>query len=142
MKNKKMLIVGVTLLVLVAAAGAYAITTATVPPGTVQNYPGAPQDIAPKQGATVCVDKVIHNASDAVTFNLYSSGRWFSRAAWKVVNSATGADFVVQRKVGNSATGMPGSSGTLAVNREYTTYKLTPFGNNTSATLRFCQDRQ
>lgn len=131
----------------IAAGLALAITTSTVPPGTIQSVNGEVlqnvQAIAPKQAGNVCVTKTIHNASNTIAvFNLYTSNRWYQKADWKVVNSATGADYVVQRKLGNNTSGTPGASGCLTVNREYTTYTLSPFGNNTSATLRVCQDRQ
>lgn len=102
--------------------------------------PGVSQ--GPMKAGNVCVTKTIHNAGNIQTFNLYTSKVWYGKADWKVVNSATGADFVVQRKLGNNTTGTPGSSGSLAVNREYTSYTLATFGTATSASITACQDRQ
>lgn len=144
--SRKIFIVALAVLATLAAGAALAITTVAVQPGqplyadgqVIQNI----QATAPKKAGAVCVSKTIHNAGDIATFNLYTSGRWYGKADWKVVNSATGADFVVQRKLGSNTAGMPGSSGSLTVNREYSTYKLATFGANTSAAITACQDRQ
>jgi len=102
--------------------------------------PGVGQ--GPTKAGNVCVSKTIHNAGNITTFNLYTSKVWYGKADWKVVNSATGADFIVQRKLGSNTAGTPGANGNLAVNREYTTYTLATFGSNTSASITACQDRQ
>jgi hypothetical protein len=128
-----------SLLIVVLAGSALAISTKTVNPGDTQDgFTGT----APKKGGNVCVARTIHNAGDIQTFNLYTSNRWYGKAEWVAVNSSTGAPFVVQRVLGSNTAGTVGSSGSLVVNREYTTYKLKTFGTNTSASLTVCQDRQ
>lgn len=107
-------------------------TTKTVAPGVGQG---------PVKAGNVCVSKTIHNAGNIATFNLYTAKSWYGKADWKVVNSATGADFVVQRKLGSNTAGTPGASGSIVVNREYTTYTLATFGGATSASITACQDR-
>lgn len=122
-------------------------STSTVGAGSMPYHDGTVvqnvRDTSPKKGGNVCVTKTIHNKSDTIAvFNLYTSKSWYKKADWQVVKTADGTPFVVQRKLGNNSVGSVGSSGSLAVNREYTTYALAPFGNNTSASLTACQDRQ
>jgi hypothetical protein len=107
--------------------------------GTVMQHTTAS---APNQNGPVCVTQTIHHAGTIATFNLYTSNRWYKKADWTVVKSADGTPFVVQRKLGSSTTGTPGDHGSLAVNRQYASYTLATFGNNTSASITACQDRE
>ena len=143
----KSIIISICLIVgLIAGAALAAVTTKTVNPGQmpvnsgtlVQNVTA----LAPRKAGAVCVAKTIHRAGDIVTFNLYTSNAWYQSVDWKAVNSNTGADFIVQRKLGSNTTGMPGANGRLTVNREYKTYALATFGTATSASITLCQDRQ
>lgn len=146
MKNKIAIVCSFLLLGLLAGAALAIPPTVASKAGDMQIYGGEviqnSQATAPKAAGAVCVTKTIHNAGDIATFRLYSSNRWYQKADWKAVNSATGADFIVQRKLGANSSGMPGANGSLTVNREYTTYKLATFGNATSASITVCQDRQ
>jgi hypothetical protein len=144
---KKNLILFCTCLIIGLMAGAaLAITTVAVKPGEMPFSNGAPiqniQATAPNKAGNVCVTKTIHNAGDIVTFNLYTSNRWYQKADWQAVKSTDGSAFIVQRKLGSNTAGTVGSSGSLTVNREYSSYKLATFGTATSATLTLCQDRQ
>ncbi|MDA8413022.1 MAG: hypothetical protein M0023_04450 [Desulfobacteraceae bacterium] len=143
---KKLSLISILALsILIIAAAAFAITTYTVKPGQpvyadgviVQNAT-AP---APLKAGNVCIVKTIHNAGDIATFNLYSSNSWYRQANWQAVKSADGSAFIVQRKLGNNTTGSVGDHGSLTVNREYSTYTLSTFGNATSASVTLCQDR-
>lgn len=142
MKSLKLLCLsGLMVLAVAVSAFAAAAVTEKVAPGQV--FTGQGDTLAPWKGGDVCVPVTIHNASNTVaTFNLHSSGRWFHKVGWKVVNSTTGADFIVQRMLGNNTTGIPGASGALTVNRQYPTMTLKPFGNGTSASVRACISRQ
>jgi len=146
MRNKSILIGVIAMLAIAVAGVAYAITTVNVKPGqpiysdgiVVQNNTAT----APNLKGSVCVTKAIHHAGAIQTFNLYTSNSWYKKADWTVVNSSTGTPFVVQRKLGANATGMPASNGSIAVNRGYASYTISTFGNNTSASLTMCQDRE
>lgn len=144
--KKRVMIFAVCMLIGLLAGAALAITTNTVLPGTMPYYDGQVvqniQAIAPKKAANVCVSKTIHNAGDIAVFNLYTSNRWYQKVDWHVVKSSDGTDFVVQRKLGDNTIGMVDSKGSLTVNREYGSYTLATFGNNTSAGLTICRDGQ
>ncbi len=132
------------------AAGAFAITAITnINPGDMQEYNGTViQNIdatAPKKSGAVCVSKVLTKGGTITTFNLYTSNRWYQKADWTVTKS-DGTAYVAKRSLGNNTAYMPGSSGSILVNREYTTYKLATFSNAStaaaSAGYTACQDRQ
>lgn len=124
----------------IIGAALAAPTTKTIVPGE-QPY-GDIQGLAPKKAGDVCVTTTIHHAADTIAvFNLFTSNRWYSKTEWKVVKATDGTAFPVERRLGNNTTGPVSSSGEMVINREYTTYTLKPFGNNTSAVLRACQSR-
>lgn len=136
MKNHSVKIIA---LVIGLCAG-FAMSAIAAAPTPKAIAPGVGQ--GPVKAGNVCVSKTIHNAGNIAVFNLYTGKTWYGKADWKVVNSSTGADFIVQRKLGNNTSGTPAANGSLVVNREYTSYTLATFGNGTSASITACQDRQ
>lgn len=146
MKNRVIIFCSFLLIGLIAGmAFAAAPATRTVNPGAMNTYNDVVVQsgpMSPNKNGNVCVTKTIHNAGNIQTFNLYTSNRWYQRAEWQAVKASDGTAFIVQRKLGNNSAGTPGSSGSLTVNRQYTTYTISTFGNNTSAELNICQDRQ
>lgn len=134
----KKICIPIIFLVLVAACGiAFALNTKTAYPGqplysdgvVVQNNTAT----APMKAAALTGTAIKTHGGTIATFNLYSSGRWFSKADWCVTKS-DGTPVTVKRILGNNTAYMPGNCGSIAVNREYTTASLAAF-SNTSTTV-------
>ncbi len=139
----------VTLFVLALACFCWGITTYAEKPGdmpvfqnqVVQNVTAT----APMKAGSVCSTKVLTHGGTIGVFNLYTSGKWYAKSDWSVTK-ADGTAVTVKRTVGDNTAYMPGSSGSVTVNREYATYKLATFSNTSTAaanaTYIGCIDRQ
>ena len=137
MKSKRFLIGIVALLAFVLTGAAYAITTVTVKPGQTLSADGAlvqnNQATAPMKAAALTGTNVLTHGGTIGTFRMYTSGRWFSKVDWCVTTPA-GVAVAVKRTLGNNTAHMPGNCGSIAVNREYSTFSLITF-SNTSTTV-------
>lgn len=134
--RKNSIILVIMAVVLALAGLAYAITTTAAKPGQVLSFDGTlVQNVgatAPMQKAALSGSKTLTHGGNIVTFNLYSSGRWFNKVDW-CVTKADGTAVTVKRTLGNNTAYMPASCGSIAVNREYTTASLATFSNTTTA---------
>lgn len=136
MKNRKILITVVCALALAVAGFAYAITTTAAKPGQMLTYDGTllqnNNATAPMKAAAITGTKILTKGGTVTTFNLYTSNRWFNKVDYCVTTTA-GVPVSVKRSLGNNTAWMPGSCGSIAVNREYTTASLATFSNASTA---------